>query len=168
MYSMKDFFIIALQFLYAFGGLILIGTLAYKLLKSQTLINDKRLRFERDFDEELQSQCFEQDIKHGLERKPSAIPQKASTIGKPSVVPTPKHYADEGSPRGPKKRRFQQEQRKYHLATRLASRGLSVADIRRRVLLPECELELITRITNKISEDRWQNHLSMIEAIESG
>lgn len=167
-FSLKDISIIALQFLYAFGGLVIIGALAYKLLKNHTRINEKRLRFERDFDEELQSQYIEQESKRVSNPEPEVISPQVANFGQPPAVPTLRHQADQRSALGPNKHRFQQNQRKYHLATRLARQGLSIDDIRRRVLLPDCEIELITRISNKLSADRMQDHVAMMKAIESG
>ncbi len=54
--SIQDILMLSLQFLYAFGGLILIGSLIFNIMKNQALVNKKRLRFEQEFDVTLTSQ----------------------------------------------------------------------------------------------------------------
>ena len=58
--SIQDILMLSLQFLYAFGGLILMGSLIFNIMKNQARVNEKRLRFEQDFDVTLTSQLAEQ------------------------------------------------------------------------------------------------------------
>lgn len=57
---------------------------------------------------------------------------------------------------------------RYSLAARLAARGLKTSDIRDRVGLPQCEVDLIANLNDNRAKGRWQAHQPMLDAIESG
>jgi len=178
-YSMHDILMISLQFFYAMGGLILIGSLLFSIMKNQTLVNDKRLRFEQDFEVELTSQLaqcpsqgtsnFKQLKKVGDTTLEDKMPvEKSRTPGKDSGL---------GNVRGnsPLKNRVvsvgqgvvsKGRENRYRVAASLAARGFNAKDIGDKVGLPQCEVDLIASLNTAYAKGRWENHQSMLDAID--
>ena len=55
---------------------------------------------------------------------------------------------------------------RYKVAASLAARGFNAKDIRDRVGLPRCEIDLIASIHDRQKKGRWEAHQSMLETIE--
>ena len=178
--SIQDILLLSLQFLYAFGGLILIGVLLFNIVKNQSLINEKKLLFEADFDHELANRLSEHPppkssytprtqkvggTKHNDATKQvpqakekaaiSVTPNKDISIGDSPVVTVPR-----------KARRV--DSNPYQIAIQMAARGEGAGNIQRRVRLPRCEVDLITRLHGRGTMAPWQTDPSMLEAIDAG
>jgi len=180
-HSVPDILMISLQFLYAFGGLVLMGSLIFNIMKNQALVNDKRLRFEQDFDVTLASQLehlssqsslnLKQADKTGaitLDHKDPHIKREKSTMD-PGPNTARKGLSSQGRVVPAKKKAVHKNQaNRYSLAARLAARGLNARDIRHKVGLPQCEVDLIANLNDTRAMDRWQAHQPMLDAIESG
>ena len=179
--SIQDILMLSLQFLYAFGGLILIGSLIFNIIKNQALVNDKRLRFEQDFDVTLSSQLTEQRPMDTLRLRPPASKRKTARGGEfpdtkskmPGAVPKADTSGGDISQKsrpfpGRKRTVGQGSTSRYKLAASLAAKGFNAKDIRDRVGLPRCEIDLIASIHDKHAKGRWEAHQSMLETIEAG
>ncbi len=179
--SIQDILMLSLQFLYAFGGLILIGSLIFNIIKNQALVNEKRLRFEQDFDVTLSSQLAEQQPQDTLNLKPPELEGKIDRHGefrgtksKVSEAVTGSGTSGDdipikGRPLPVRERAVGQgKTSRYKVAASLAARGFNAKDIRDRVGLPRCEIDLIASIHDRHAKGRWEAHQSMLETIESG
>ncbi len=179
--SIQDILMLSLQFLYAFGGLILIGSLIFNIIKNQALVNEKRLRFEQDFDVTLSSQLAEQRPRDTLRPRPQELKGKIARRGEfpgtkskvPGAVPKADISGDDilkKSRPSPVRERTvgQGNTSRYKVAASLAAKGFNAKDIRDRVGLPRCEIDLIASIHDKHAKGRWEAHQSMLETIESG
>lgn len=179
--SMHDILMLSLQFFYALGGLILMGSLIFNIMKNQALVNEKRLRFEQDFDVELTSQLAEQQSKDPLDiRHAGAIDDTVhhrevhrTNSGASGTFPGSQITEDDI----PLKERpvpvrenviGQGKVSRYRVAAGLAARGFNAKDIRHRVGLPQCEIDLIASIHDTFAKGRWEAHQSMLDAIDSG
>jgi len=167
---------LSLQFFYAFGGLVLMGSLIYNIMKNQALVNEKRLRFEKDFDVELTSQLTDKRPKQLLVEKHAGA---AGDRARHHETGRTKRRASKTSPGGgtPLKNRHVPVREnvvgkamvnRYSLAASLAARGVNAEDIRHRVGLPQCEIDLIANISGTYAKGRWKVHQPMLDAIESG
>jgi hypothetical protein len=178
---MQDILILLLQFFYAFGGLILIGSLIFNIIKNQALVNEKRLRFEKDFEVELNDRLAEEQPRASLN---SGISKMAEETGRHDEA-----RIEKGKPHGRlngfgpsghdvplRKRQLsvrkgvveQGKMRLYAAAAGLAARGFNAEDIRHRVGLPQCEIDLIAGIYDTHARERWERHQAMMDAIDAG
>ena len=176
-----DILMLSLQFLYAFGGLFLMGSLIFNIMKNQALVNEKRLRFEQDFDVELTSQLAKQETRAVLRVGQAGAPKhadlddEARTPQPPTSKRVPKSglagsdmpLKGRGAPVG-ESASGQAMVSRYRLASGLAARGFNAKDIRRRVALPQCEIDLIASISGAQAKGRWEAHQSMLDAIDAG
>ena len=192
-YSMHDVLMISLQFFYAFGGLILIGSLIFSIMKNQALVNEKRLRFEQDFDVELASQLAQSPTQEASDFKPAqkvgetafhgnTPVKKGKTPGNMSGVrQVGGHTSNMSGDRqvggntllknrvvsvrqgGVHKSRAN----RYRVAASLAARGFNAKDIGNKVGLPQCEVDLITSLNNTSAKGSWEEHQAMLDAIDS-
>ena len=179
--SIQDILMLSLQFFYAFGGLVLMGSLIFNIMKNQALVNEKRLRFEQDFDVELTSQLADnrpQDPlyeRHAGTTEESARYREAGRTKNRASGTLPgagKTGADTPLKRRPVSAREnvvkQGKVSRYSLAASLAARGINAKEIRHRVGLPQCEIDLIANINDTYAKGRWKAHQPMLDAIESG
>ena len=179
--SIHDILMLSLQFFYAFGGLVLIGSLIFNIVKNQALVNEKRLRFEQDFDVELTSQLADKRPKEPLVERHAGTAgyrarhhkagrtkrRESGTIpgdGLPGGAPPLKDRPDPVCENIVGKTKVS----RYRLAAGLAARGVSAKDIRHRVGLPQCEIDLIANINDTYAQGRWKAHQSMLDAIDAG
>jgi hypothetical protein len=161
--------------------LILIGSLIINIIKNQALVNEKRLRFEQDFDVTLTSQLAEQPPRDTVNIRPPEVKRNISGHGEFRGAKRQVSRAAPGSDttgdgipvkdrpilvREPAKGPVKTSP--YKIAASLAARGLDAKDIRDRVGLPQCEIDLIASIHDRHTAGRWEMHQSMLETIESG
>jgi hypothetical protein len=179
---MHDILIISLQFLYAFGGLILFGSLIFNIVKNQALINEKRLRFEKDFDAELVSQLAEQRSLKALKVNHTGTGRGNNTLRRETRRTNYDASGDVSDPGATgrdislKSRQIPMRKRiagqamasRYERAAGLAARGFNAKDIRHRVGLPQCEIELIASLNDTCEKSGWEAHQSILDVIESG
>jgi len=179
-YSIHDILMISLQFFYAIGGLILMGSLIFSIMKNQALVNEKRLAFEQDFEVELTSQLaqyssqgtsnFKQLKKErDTTREDKRQVEKRRTPGKGSGhrkvrnnSPLKNQVVSVGQGVVSKGR-----QNRYRVAASMAARGFNAKDIGEKVGLPQCEVDLIASLNTAYAKGRWENHQSMLDAIDS-
>jgi len=179
--SIHDVLMLSLQFFYAFGGMILIGSLIFNILKNQALVNEKRLGFEQEFEVELSARLVEQQPRASLNIGNSGVTREIARHGGVPIskdgTPGGLHEPDTSRDGMPlKKQRFsvqkrvagQGKKRLYKTAASLAARGFNAEDIRHRVGLPQCEIDLIASINDTHAKGRWERHQSMMDAIDAG
>jgi len=179
--SIQDILMLSLQFFYALGGLVLMGSLIFNIMKNQALVNEKRLRFEQDFDVELASQLTDKRPKALLlEKRAGAAGERvrhheAGRIKTRASKTSPGDGVTGGGT--PLKDRpvpvrenvlGKARVNRYSLAASLAARGVNAEDIRHRVGLPQCEIDLIANIRGTYAKGRWKVHQPMLDAIDSG
>ena len=180
-YSTNDVLMISLQFFYAFGGLILMGSLVFSIIKNQALVNEKRLRFEQDFDVELTSQLAQYPIQDTpphidqTEKVADTALRGNAPVQKDKVLENVSGTRQVGA-KPPLSKRFvsmgqgvvhKGRANRYRVAARLAARGFNAKDIGHKVGLPQCEVDLIASLNNAYTKGRWKNHQSMLNAIDS-
>jgi hypothetical protein len=179
--SIHDILMLSLQFFYAFGGLILIGSLIFNIMKNQALFNEKRLRFEQDFEGELSSQLAEQqprgslNIGHtgvtGIMARQREFRRTNSRVSETlsGSVTTGDDIHRKSRPLPVRERVVKQgKTSRYTVAASLAARGFTAKDIRHRVGLPRCEIDLIASLHDRHARGRWEAHQSMLDTIDSG
>lgn len=179
--SMQDILILSLQFLYAVGGLILIGSLIFNIMKNQALVNEKRLRFEQDFEVELNARLAEEQPRVSFNIGTSTMAEETARHAEARIEkgkpPGRLHGSgSSGHDASLKKRQLsvrqgvveQGKMRLYTAAAGLAAKGFNAEDIRHRVGLPQCEIDLIAGIYDTHARGGWERHQAMMDAIDAG
>lgn len=176
-----DILILALQLLYALGGLVLIGGLTTKIVKNQVMIRGKKRRHQRAFNAALAAQLAEQQSREEMFSRPSV--RKPTIAHQHGIYPINRgvHKKVPGSdiarPGSPSPCRPQHarkgvaandRQNRYGKAASLAARGFSISTIRQRVGLPRCEIDLIAKLNCQYSQFHWEARQPLLDAIESG
>jgi hypothetical protein len=176
--STQDILILSLQFLYAIGGLIVIASLIVIIVKNQGLINEKRMRLEDDFEAELAAQlsqaAFKEARGHTSEINGSRLTHSAPDRLKARVDKSAdltgiggNHFQNKRTVTGKIRPGKVFPQTPYRTAATLAAKGLEVGEIRKRVKLPQCEVDLIARVHRRGPGERRPMHQLVLESIES-
>jgi len=171
-----DMGLIALQLFTVGAGLILIGCLSAKIAKNRRQQNRSPSRSDASFSETLVTQLVEQQFQKALVQAPASIkrnnippvdslraendrvitrPPTAAGVVKRGALPRAK---GNGNPL----------EIRYRQAAHLASRGVEPGIIQRRVELPRCEIDLITKLSCQYRQFDWETHRTLVEAIEAG
>lgn len=178
--STQEIMLITIQFLYAFGGLILIGALLFHILRNQALINEKKLRLAGEFEVELATQLQSQDLNEGttivaptLKETDSLQPRIRTSNVDHIDGPLPddirvlkigqglNHNVNQHRDRLPRSKR-------YRKAASLAVRGITTDEIKKKVGLPGSEIDLIAKLYAQPLSSQSQRQLLVMESIEAG
>lgn len=154
--TVRDVLILSLQFLYALGGVLVIGMIVYRITKHQ------------DPDVELEP------APHGAVEG-IAVRERRSVRSRESNAPR----AEPGKParRKPASAASRTARSlplgppsldRYDAARRLVAAGWSVDDIANRVGLPQCDVELLADIRGTSSEAFWKRHPVMLTMATAG
>lgn len=173
--TVLDMWLIALQLFAVGAGLILIGGLSVKIAKNRRQPNRSAPRRDASFNETLVTQLVEQQFQKVVAQVPVSTKQYNSppadslraVVDRPFPhSPRVKRGVKKGDlPRS--KGNTKPREFRYQQAAHLAAQGVEPGIIQRRVELPRCEIDLITKLNGQTTPFLWETQQTVLEAIES-